>query len=159
MIFRIYFKIMAALVVAIVAGCGAKTMDISVAQGKLSTQIGVASAQTIQLSGGKIGYFVFGPYINLEPGTYRVVAKGLLDAKASPAAVMDVVSERGNHIWATRPIYISTVASGGGNEGVITSVIFDVDKPVTDAEFRIQVLDPSATGVFSNFELTKISSR
>ena len=147
-----------ALLLLVLGGCGADTSKMSPRDGKLATQTGVVDAESINLKPGQAGYLVYGPYINLEAGTYRLVAKGMLNGGTGTIGTIDVVSDKGKYVWAIRPIYSQGPAIGDARNSAITSVAFYLDKPVVDAEFRILITDSTAKGVFTGYELTKISS-
>lgn len=117
---------------------------------KLSTQVGVLEGNIIKTK-GQSGFLVFGPYAKIDTGIYRLVAKGELSASSSPLGVMDVAAEKGQLILATKPI-----VAGQNKAGEIASMAFEIAKPITDVEFRIQI-SAQTTGSFSGYELTKVA--
>lgn len=130
------------------AGCAPPVTSIPASDDRLVTQAGERGEAEIKAT-GKAGFLVFGPYIPLEPGTYRLTVKGRLEGTANPIATADVVSERGERVWATRPVYYSS------DTETITTIAFVIDRAVADAEFRI-LLPEQTVGTFKGFELKKI---
>jgi len=137
-----------AFLAAVLAGCAPQATNIPASDDRLHTQAGERGQAEIKAT-GKAGFLVFGPYIPLEPGTYRLVVKGSLKGAANPIATVDVVSEAGKRVWAVRPVYDSAATD------VITAVAFVIDRPVVDAEFRI-LLAEQTVGTFKGFDLRKI---
>lgn len=117
---------------------------------KLATQVGAPEGNIIRAK-GQPGFLVFGPYAKINTGIYRLVAKGELAGSSRPLGVMDVAAEKGQLILATKPI-----VAGQNKAGEIASLAFEVTKPVTDVEFRIQI-SAQTTGSFSGYELTKVA--
>lgn len=145
---RALFRVLTtAAVVLAVAGC-AQPIDISAADKRLATQVGERGPAEIK-STGKAGHLVFGPYVALEPGIYRLDVKGSLRGPGRPLATLDVASDKGERIWMVRPIYADATAD------IIATAAFVIDRRVTDAEFRIFVHDQTV-GTFKGFSLKKI---
>lgn len=116
---------------------------------KLSTQVGVREGGVIKAN-GQPGFLVFGPYIPLESGVYRLVAKGSLSGPSKALGVIDVVADLGKRILVVKPIVAGQSASGE-----IVSLDFEIMQPITDAEFRINI--PAQTvGSFIAYDLNKI---
>lgn len=135
--------------VLIFAGCSPQTQQFAGGDSKLSTQAGVKEGEVIRAN-GQPGFLVFGPYVALEPGVYRLLAKGNLAGPNQSLGSIDIAADKGKLILAVKPI-----AADQGATGNIVSLAFEVTKPVTDAEFRINVA-AQTTGAFTGYELTKI---
>ncbi len=116
---------------------------------KLITQAGVRDGDIIKAN-GQPGYLVFGPYIPLEPGSYRLVAKGNLSGSSKELGTIDVATNSGQLILITKPIIAAQRVSGN-----IISLDFEVTQPVTAVEFRINI-QAQTIGSFMAYELTKI---
>jgi hypothetical protein len=129
-------------------GCAPKTEQFS--GEKLATQVGVKEGGVIKAN-GQPGFLVFGPYAPLEPGVYRLVAKGNLKGPNESLGWVDVAVNKGGLVLANKPIVMSQEAAGN-----IVSLDFEVSQPVADAEFRINVA-AQTTGIFSSYELTKVA--
>ena len=133
------------------SACSPPTEQFLGSNDKLHTQqAGVRDGGVIKAS-GQPGFLVYGPYVPLEPGVYRLVAKGSLSGPSKALGVIDVTAEAGNRILASKPI-----VSGQSAVGDIVSLAFEVTQPITDAEFRINVTAQS-TGSFTAYELTKVA--
>jgi hypothetical protein len=135
-------------------GCGNQVTEFSASNPKIATQGGIRNATGELQASGKAGFLVYGPYIELKPGTYQLAAKGRLAGSATPLATLDVVAEKGQRTLVLKPIY----ADAQMLPDAITTVMFDVDKLVTDAEFRILVQEQT-TGIFKGYELTKLGDK
>lgn len=134
-------------IVLAVAACSPRT-DFSAADGRLATQAGERTQTEIKAT-GKAGFLVFGPYVALEPGIYRLVVKGTLSGNAKPLATLDVVTDKGARVWMIRPIYVVATAD------TIATAAFAIDRKVADAEFRLFVHDQTV-GAFKGYSLQKI---
>lgn len=139
-----------AILFALVAGCGAPVTEFSAADTKLATLVGVREGGVIKAN-GQPGFLVYGPYAPLEPGVYRLVAKGNLTGSSKALGVIDVIADKGKRILAVKPI-----VAGQSVAGDIVSLDFEVTQPVTDAEFRINV-SAQTMGSFTAYELTKVA--
>ena len=117
---------------------------------KLATQVGVREGGIIKAN-SQPGFLVYGPYVPLEPGVYRLVAKGNLSGPCMALGFIDVVADKGQRILAVKPIVAGQSAAGD-----IVSLAFEVTQPVTDIEFRINI-SAQTTGSFAVYELTKVA--
>lgn len=139
--------VIAAAIVLAVTGC-AQQMDFSPGDARLGTQAGERTKTEIKAA-GKAGYLVYGPYVVLEPGIYRLDVKGSLRGPGRPLATLDVASDKGERVWMVRPIYADATAD------IIATAAFVIDRRVTDAEFRIFLHDQTV-GTFKGFSVRKI---
>lgn len=117
----------------------------------IKTLVGLNDGAVIKTT-GQGGFLVFGPYIEMKPGVYRLDVKGYLDGEGQSLGVFDVVSDKGAHTHLSFPIYREMGAADGR---VIAHAYFEIPKKVDDAEFRI-VVDPSTKGAFSGYVLTRV---
>ena len=115
----------------------------------LFTLVGVHQGMSI-LATGKEGFLVYGPYINLSPGPYRLIFKGHLTGPDKVLGRVEVVSHQGRLILATAPIVRSNA-----NLNEVMQLPFDLKTPANDTEFRVNV-NLGTTGTFSKFELIKL---
>lgn len=152
------WKMKSVVVVLFVAGaltgCGPDVSTIASADPKLATQSGQREASGVIQAIGQPGYLVFGPYMQLKPGTYQLVAKGKLSGTAKKLGMLDVATEKGERILMMQPIY----ADGQVPDGVITTAAFEVDRQVTDAEFRLFV-EGNVKGTFNGYELVLLQEK
>lgn len=128
-------------------GCAPKTEQFT--GEKLATQVGIKEGGAIKAN-GQPGFLVYGPYVPLESGVYRLVAKGNLAGPNQSLGTIDVAADTGKLILAAKPLVADQGATGS-----IVSLVFEVTKSVADAEFRINVA-AQTTGSFTGYELTKI---
>ena len=115
----------------------------------LFTAVGVRDNLSIRAT-GKEGVLVYGPYISLPAGSYRLIAKGSLMGDGKEIGAMDISARRG----AEKIAQVSIVAPTAKSE-MIAELPFKIERPVIDAEFRVFV-KPNTTGVFTNYELMKL---
>jgi hypothetical protein len=132
------------------AGCSPQTQQFTGGDPKLLTQAGVKEGGGIKAN-GQPGFLVYGPYIALEPGVYRLLTKGNLAGPNQSLGTIDVAANTGKLILAAKPIVADQGATGS-----IVSLDFEIAKPIADAEFRINVA-AQTTGSFTAYELTKIA--
>lgn len=135
--------------VLVLAGCAPQVEQFAGDSPKLASLVGVREGNLIKAN-GQPGFLVYGPYIALKPGVYRLVAKGNLATAYKSLGVIDIVSDKGVTVLAVKPIVTGQAATGN-----IVSLAFEVTQPVTDAEFRLSIT-AQTTGSFSSYELTKL---
>ena len=135
--------------VFMLSGCAPEVQRFAGDSPKLGSQVGVREAGAIKAK-AQPGFLVFGPYVTLEPGIYKLVAKGNLAGPNKGLGTIDVVSGKAENIIAIKPI-----VAGQAGAGNIVSLAFEVAQTVTDAEFRINV-PAQTTGEFAAYELSKI---
>ena len=118
---------------------------------ELSTLAGVREGAVIKAN-GKAGFLVYGPYISLEPGEYRLVGKGELYGQAKVLGTIEVAADLGKRILA-----VKSIVAGQNATGDIVSLDFKIEKPVNNVEFRINIL-AQTSGYFKAYELTQVGS-
>jgi glycosyltransferase involved in cell wall biosynthesis len=99
---------------------------------RLGTQVGTRTGRDIA-STGEAGYLVFGPYIPLAAGHYRIVIRGALGKKGAVDAYMDVAVDKGTVVVAESALDKSDI------DGNLVSMQISLDKPCTDFEVRVWV--------------------
>jgi|GEM_PF-1252108 len=134
-------------VAVLLAGCSTQ-VNFEASDKRLATLVGERGQFEIKAT-GKAGHLVYGPYVALEPGVYRLVVRGTLRGSAKPLATLDVASDKGERVWMVRPIYEQSP------KDVIATAAFVIDRPVTDAEFRLFVHEHTV-GTFLGYSLKKI---
>jgi len=137
-------------VVIALSACSPQTEQFLGGNDKLATLVGVREGGVIKAN-GQPGFLVAGPYVPLDSGVYRLVAKGNLSGSSKALGVIDVAADLGKRILAVKPIVAGESAAGD-----IVSMAFEITQPVSDAEFRI-VVSPQTTGSFTGYELTKVA--
>ena len=99
---------------------------------RLGTQVGKCTGRDI-VSTGQAGYLLFGPYIPLDAGQYRVVIRGVLGENGLAGTRMDVVIDKGGLILG------ESVLSEPDENGNFVALLISLDKPCTDLEVRVWV--------------------
>lgn len=107
---------------------------------QMRSKVGHVIGSSVTTS-GKAGHLLFGPYINLEPGAYRV---SFLTARATSTggwSFVEIVSGPGNRTLLRRRIRWSDLATGK------LTCDFDLSDGAEDVEFRIRVSRFASFGV------------
>ena len=99
---------------------------------RLGTQVGIRIGRDI-VSTGQAGYLVFGPYIYLDTGQYRVVIQGRCGVNCLADARMDVVADKGQRVLG------ESMLSDSVECGNVGELHFSLDVPCTDLEVRVWV--------------------
>ncbi|RDD92241.1 glycosyltransferase [Acidovorax sp. BoFeN1] len=102
------------------------------ADSRLGTQVGKRTGRDI-VSTGQAGYLLFGPYIPLAAGQYRVVIRGALGKNGASGARMDVVVDKGDLILG------ESVLSESDKDGCLAALLLSLNAPCTDLEVRVWV--------------------
>lgn len=103
---------------------------------RLDTQVGKRTGRDIE-STGEAGYLIFGPYIRLDAGQYRVVIRGVLGEKGLAGAHMDAVVDKGRHILD------KSALNAPDEKGNFVELFITLDAPCTDLEVRVWVSSDS----------------
>jgi hypothetical protein len=123
---------------------------------RLGTQVGKKDGANI-VTTGVAGFLVYGPYIKLMPGRFRLDVEGSLKGSEKPIATIDVIGFKGDKIFAIRPIYGDESRTGESlGKSVLGSILIEIPTETSDIEFRIQV-PASTSGYVSNYKLIKLS--
>lgn len=118
---------------------------------ELFTQVGKRDGQTL-LARGSPGFFVFGPYIPLSSGRYRITAIGKLTGPDQNVGVFDVIGESGKKTYLKLPL-----SSVQEKDSLLLQAEFDIAKPVHDVEFRILIFN-QVQGQFIRYHLEKLTN-
>ncbi|MDR1908147.1 MAG: hypothetical protein LBQ43_04800 [Holosporales bacterium] len=97
----------------------------------LPTVVGNKKSDSL-FSTGRAGYLVFGPYIRLVAGKYKLTVNG--HAYKLDEAYVDIVSSQGGRTWFVFPLNDSTTTSD-----MLLQEVFDLSEDDKDYEFRIFV--------------------
>ncbi|MEB8536637.1 hypothetical protein OW565_10635 [Acidithiobacillus ferriphilus] len=98
----------------------------------LCTEIGQRKGHAL-VSTGQAGHLLYGPYMALEPGHYRVDLYG--SAASVSDAFVDVCMETGQRILAEQELQ----ATMDGQEGLLVALSFAVEAECQDMEVRVRV--------------------
>ncbi|MBB4954221.1 hypothetical protein H4S14_002415 [Agrobacterium vitis] len=102
------------------------------------------------------GHILFGPYINLRSGTYRITVEIGTDSLAdgiemdTPLAELDVCSGTGQNIHAQRWVCAKDLKPGFYSP---VELIFTLEKTVTEFEVRVNSLGRAALSINTEFGL------
>jgi glycosyltransferase involved in cell wall biosynthesis len=101
---------------------------------RLGTQVGERIGLGMATT-GQTGYLLFGPYIPLAMGQYRVALYGTLGKNGLVGAKIDVAVDKG------RVILGESAFSWLGADGCLVSLVVSLETPCTDLEVRVWVGD------------------
>ncbi|NYH17082.1 glycosyltransferase [Paraburkholderia bryophila] len=73
------------------------------ADSRLGFQVGKRVGQVVQTDGVE-GYLLYGPYITLAAGRYRVTLRGQMKRLGTPSAYAEIASQKGSQVLATRKL-------------------------------------------------------
>lgn len=118
----------------------------------LCTEVGRREGQALA-STGQAGYLLYGPYMALEPGSYRVELYGSADAAAIADAAADVCMDVGQRIIPGPKLRATT----GGQEGLLAAITYVVEENCRDIEVRVRVTERCRISI-GLVEFYKISS-
>jgi len=122
----------------------------------LFTQTGAREGSAI-VTNGQLGFLVYGPYVSLPPGHYRLMVMGQLNQLKLPSpaniGLIDVSTNFGKKIIASKPLY----ATAKFNQK-ITQIEFTLERNTPDIEFRIQ-LNSETTGRVEAYHLESMTSK
>jgi glycosyltransferase involved in cell wall biosynthesis len=108
------------------------TYRVNGADPSLGTQVGQRIRYGIE-STGKPGYLLFGSYIDLKAGDFKVTLFGKAAVVGSPVAYMDVTSGRGNVAHGFVPI------SHRNSEGLLATMNVSFSSNADEVEVRVWV--------------------
>lgn len=103
---------------------------------RLGTQVGKRTGRDI-ICTGQAGYLLFGPYISLTAGQYRVAVRGTLGKNGLAGACMDVTVDKGGLTLG------KSVLNEPDESGCLVALQISLDVPCTDLEVRVWVSDNS----------------
>lgn len=99
---------------------------------RLSTKVGKRIGREI-VSTGLAGHLIYGPYIPLAAGRYRVLMRGTWGIAGAIGAHMDVAVDKGNVILGESALHMAD------SEGYLVSLPISLLAPCTDLEVRVEV--------------------
>ena len=99
---------------------------------RLGTQVGKRTGRDIE-STGQAGHLIYGPYMPLPAGQYRVTISGVLGKNGVAGAYIDSAVDQGRLILAKSALGEPDV------DGCLVSLPITLDAPCTDLEIRVWV--------------------
>lgn len=99
---------------------------------RFGTEVGIRTGRDIVTS-SKSGHLLFGPYIPLDAGQYRVVIHGQIGEAGAVNARTDVATNKGSVILAEAAL------GEPGENSIIVALPISLDAPCTDLEVRVWV--------------------
>jgi glycosyltransferase involved in cell wall biosynthesis len=104
---------------------------------RLMTMCGVKAGGVLETT-GRQGMLLYGPYVEVDPGRYRLRVYGTNTANAEDRkATLEVVSKAGRRNLALCEIDATVIAPSAS--GLLARLDFDADEYISDLEFRINV--------------------
>jgi hypothetical protein len=131
---------------------GAKAIaDISMADARVGTLVGKKDAQGALVSQRVAGVLMYGPYLSIAPGKYRVVVRGTCQAPDGAGLTLDVVHNKAAITLARK--MVGTVEDA--TKGVLTTLDFEAPHGAADLEIRA-VVSADATAAITGYSLYKL---
>jgi uncharacterized protein YggE len=125
--------------------------DIGVADGRVGTLVGKKDAQGALVSQHATGVLMYGPYLSIEPGKYRIVVRGTCQVPDGAVLSLDVV-----HNKATVTLVRKEVgAAEDATKDVLATLDFDAPHGTTDLEVRAVVSDKT-TATIDGYSIYKL---
>ncbi|MEM1254272.1 MAG: hypothetical protein AAGI69_17720 [Cyanobacteria bacterium P01_H01_bin.21] len=120
----------------------------------ISTQVGTQSAEGIKTTGHS-GYLIFGPYAELEPGTYTLDVEASVDEASSNNVLIDVASTQTQKVFANFEYVMDSKDSQSSSvKKIELSEKVIIDELISDLEVRIFVSE-STNFTLNNYTLRK----
>lgn len=114
----------------------------------LPTEVGNRQVNRIYTK-NQSGYIVYGPYINLDSGNYRLTMSGSI-----PSGILEITAQNGGILLLKQAI--ASLGNDSAETGMLKSIDFSLKSPQTRIEFRILISDQE-DGYFDYFSLELIS--
>lgn len=131
---------------------GAKAVaEISVTDGRVGTLVGKKDAQGGLVSQHATGVLMYGPYVSIEPGKYRVVVRGTCQVPNGATLTLDVVHSKATVTLAQKSISAAEEAA----KAVLATLDFDAPHGATDLEVRA-VVSADATAAIDSYSIYKL---
>jgi glycosyltransferase involved in cell wall biosynthesis len=111
----------------------AKTIFFNGASPRMRTTCGKRLGKEIRTT-GESGFLIFGPYLDLPPGTYSAELHGMAEAVGDPISYADVVANSGNDKLAQ----ISLKEVPLNTQAILVSMVFELSS-ASQIEVRIWV--------------------
>lgn len=116
-------------------------------------QVGLRRSGVGMVADGRAGYLAYGPYLALEPGSYKLALRGDLAEGRAGGAEVEVAYSHGEQVIAGRLIQ---AGQGGLPEGVLAELGFEVpESGASDLEVRVKVTADSAMSV-AGYRLSRL---
>lgn len=125
-------------------------MYFSAGDQKLLMETGVQEGLKRRTNGGR-GYILYGQYVSIKPGDYRVVVYGEVRQGFVGGAFSDASAKRGTNIIAHEPM------KADGKDNIICDYIINIDQFYDDFEARVWVDEYSNIFIFG-IEIEEILS-
>jgi hypothetical protein len=119
---------------------GGKTFDVEMPAWHASfrRQVSFTAPNGSVVSNGQRGQLLYGPWVTLMPGRYRVEWYGRLVSarKNRPQGALDVIYDQGSHSVAETPL---AIAPGSRVDGVLGALDFTLSSRLEGIEFRVRI--------------------
>ncbi|MBS7807675.1 glycosyltransferase family 1 protein [Variovorax sp. PCZ-1] len=99
---------------------------------RMLTQVGIVSGQSICTT-NQAGYLLFGPYIYLDAGAYRITIKGSLNKTGLSGAHFDAAAEKGSRVFAQKKL------NSPDANGQLLTLPITLETACDDLEIRVWV--------------------
>ena len=111
-------------------------LRIPATDARFGTQVGSRDGAAIETTGNE-GYLLYGPYISLPIGKYKITVRGTCHDAITSGAFMDIVIGEGDRILASSKLVKSE------KDGILVCLFLDIDFQCDDLEIRVWVYKDS----------------
>lgn len=123
-------------------------LSYSIDDGAIGTEVGARLPGAGMATSGKEGWLMFGPYVPLPAGRYRVAIHGLVEAGHAGTVHVDVARDKGGQLIAAAEIEPDALVAAQSS-GALVDLPFVLEQDVSDLEVRIRVTDQARLSIAS----------
>ena len=128
------------------AAGGSLVLHYSTDEPTIGSEVGERRLGAGTSTSGRAGWLLFGPYVALPAGHYRVELQGYAEADNAGAVHVDIARDKGATVVAAMELDAAQLADAASEDGWIV-LPFTLAEPASDIEVRLRVADTSRLSV------------
>ena len=128
------------------AAGGSLVLHYSTDEPTIGSEVGERRLGAGTSTSGRAGWLLFGPYVALPAGRYRVELQGYAEADNAGAVHVDLARDKGATVVAAMELDAAQLADAASEDGWIV-LPFTLAEPASDIEVRLRVADTSRLSV------------
>ena len=128
------------------AAGGSLVLHYSTDEPTIGSEVGERRLGAGTSTSGRAGWLLFGPYVALPAGRYRVELQGYAEADNAGAVHVDIARDKGATVVAAMELDAAQLADAASEDGWIV-LPFTLAEPASDIEVRLRVADTSRLSV------------
>ena len=125
---------------------GSLVLHYSTDEPTIGSEVGERRLGAGTSTSGRAGWLLFGPYVALPAGRYRVELQGYAEADNAGAVHVDIARDKGATVVAAMELDAAQLADAASEDGWIV-LPFTLAEPASDIEVRLRVADTSRLSV------------